>query len=87
VYNLSDTNSMKTAVSMPDELFRMAEATARRLRVSRSELYAKAIAEFLKRQQGNLVTERLNTAYSQRTAKVDSGLHRAQLRSLDKDSW
>ena len=78
---------MKTAVSLPDELFRAAEAMARRLRVSRSELYAKAIAEFLKGQQDNSITERLNDVYSRHTAKLDSGLHRAQLRSLAKDAW
>jgi metal-responsive CopG/Arc/MetJ family transcriptional regulator len=78
---------MKTAVSMPDDLFRQAEATARRLRVSRSELYAKAIAEFLKRQQGNAITERLNDVYSRHTAKVDSALNRAQLKSLEKNGW
>jgi metal-responsive CopG/Arc/MetJ family transcriptional regulator len=78
---------MKTAVSVPDDLFRLAEATARRLRVSRSQLYAKAIAEFLKRQDGNAITERLNDVYSRHPAKVDSGLHRAQLKSLGKDAW
>jgi metal-responsive CopG/Arc/MetJ family transcriptional regulator len=78
---------MKTAVSMPDDLFRLAEATARRLGVSRSALYSKAIAEFLKGQNGNAVTERLNAVYSRRPAKVDSGLHRAQLKSLEKDAW
>jgi len=78
---------MKTAISMPDDLFRLAEATARRLRVSRSELYSKAIAEFLKGQNGNAVTERLNEVYSRRPARVDSGLHRAQLKSLEKDAW
>jgi metal-responsive CopG/Arc/MetJ family transcriptional regulator len=78
---------MKTAVSMPDDLFRLAEATARRLRVSRSELYAKAIAEFLKRQDGNAITERLNDVYSQHPAKVDSALNRAQLKSLEKNRW
>jgi metal-responsive CopG/Arc/MetJ family transcriptional regulator len=78
---------MKTAVSMPDDLFRRAEATARRLRVSRSELYAKALAEFLKRQDGNTITERLNDVYSRHPAKMDSGLHRAQLKSLEKEDW
>jgi hypothetical protein len=72
---------------MPDDLFRMAEATARRLHVSRSELYAKAIAEYLKLQQGNAITERLNDVYSRRPAKLDSGLQRAQLKSLEKDAW
>ena len=78
---------MKTAVSVPDDLFRMAEAAARRLRVSRSKLYATAISEFLDRQRTDAVTERLNEVYSRRPAKVDSALLRAQLRSLDKDSW
>src|SRR5688572_32973856 len=77
-YNSGYTTSMKTAVSMPDDLFRRAEVTARRLRVSRSELYARAIAEFLQGQQGNAITERLNEVYSRNAAKVDSGLHRAQ---------
>ncbi len=72
---------------MPDELFRLAEAAARRLRVSRSELYARAIAEFLKGQQESSITERLNEVYSGRTAKLDCGLHRAQLKSTAKDAW
>ena len=72
---------------MPDDLFRSAEATARRLRVSRSELYANAIAEYLKWRQGNAITERLNEVYARRPAKLDSGLHRAQVKSLEKDAW
>jgi metal-responsive CopG/Arc/MetJ family transcriptional regulator len=78
---------MKTAVSMPDNLFRQADAAARRLRVSRSRLYATAIAEFLDRQQTNSVTERLNELYLRQPARVDAALHRAQIKSLDKDSW
>ncbi|MBL8291104.1 MAG: hypothetical protein JNN08_04670 [Bryobacterales bacterium] len=78
---------MKTAVSLPDELFRVAETTARRLRVSRSELYARALAEFLKGQREDTITERLNDVYSRRAAKLDSGLHRAQLKSLPEDAW
>jgi len=78
---------MTTAVSVPDDLFRKAEAAARRLRVSRSQLYATAISDFLNRQQGDAVTERLNEVYSRRPAKVDPALHRAQLKSLDKNSW
>ena len=78
---------MKTAISVPDDLFRKAEATARRLRVSRSELYAKAIAEFLKEQDRSAITERLNNMYSRNTAKVDSGVGRAQLKSLSNEPW
>ncbi len=72
---------------MPDELFRRAEAAARRLRVSRSELYAGAINEFLKIQQESVITERLNEVYSRNPAKLGPGLHRAQLKVLNKDAW
>jgi hypothetical protein len=79
--------TVKTAVSVPDDLFRLAEATARRLRVSRSELYSKALAEFLKQQDARAITERLNDVYSRYPAKIDPRLHRAQLESLEKDDW
>jgi len=78
---------MKTAISLPDDLFRRADAAARRLRISRSKLYAIAIAEFLKQRDGSAITERLNDVYSRHPAKVDSRLHRAQLKSLEKDAW
>ena len=78
---------MKTAVSVPDDLFRRAEAAARRLRVSRSKFYATAIAEFLERRQSEAVTERLNDVYSRLPARVEPALHRAQIKSLGKGDW
>lgn len=78
---------MKTAISVPDDLFRTAEAAARRLRVSRSKLYATALADFLERQQSNAITDRLNEIYKRRPAKLDPALHRAQLKSIQKESW
>lgn len=78
---------MKTAVSVPDKLFRKAEAAARRLRVSRSRLYATAIEEFLQRERDADVTNRLNEVYSKHTAKVDAALLRAQSRSIDREAW
>jgi predicted transcriptional regulator len=78
---------MKTAISVPDDLFRTAEAAARRLRVSRSKLYATALADFLERQQSDTITERLDEIYKRRPAKLDPALHRAQLKSIQKESW
>jgi hypothetical protein len=42
--------------------------------------------EFLDRQQSNAVSNRLNEVYAHLRAKLDTALHRAQLKSLDKDS-
>lgn len=78
---------MKTAVSLPDDLFDRAEAAARRLRVSRSRLYAAAIAEFLDRSQSDRITNRLNEIYADKPAKLDPALQRAQLKSLNEESW
>jgi metal-responsive CopG/Arc/MetJ family transcriptional regulator len=78
---------VKTAVSLPRDLFLQAEAAAKRLRVSRSQLYAKAIAEFLERSRADNVTARLNEIYSGKPSKQHPALVRAQLKSLDKESW
>jgi metal-responsive CopG/Arc/MetJ family transcriptional regulator len=78
---------MKTAISLPDDLFKLAEAAARRLRMSRSQLYAAALSEFLERRQSNRITERLNEIYSKESSKVDPALHSAQIKSIERDSW
>lgn len=54
---------MKTAVSIPDDLFDSAEGTARRLGLSRSELYARALREYLAEHGSEGVTQRLNEIY------------------------
>ena len=78
---------MKTAVSLPDEIFRQAEATAKQLRISRSKLYANAISEYLKRHRADSVTERLNQVYSKHDSKLDPAFERAMLETLAKDPW
>jgi hypothetical protein len=78
---------MKTAVSIPNELFRRAEAKAKRLRISRSALYAQAIAGFLAASDSESVTERLNALYSRDPARIDPEIMRAQIRSLKKVEW
>ncbi len=55
---------MKTAISLPDDLFRSADSLAERLGVSRSQLFATAVAEFLAKHQARKVTEQLNAVYA-----------------------
>jgi len=78
---------MKTAISLPDDLFRQAELAARRLKISRSQLYATAITEFLDRRRTSKVTERLNQIYAEEPARLDPALSFAQSISLQRDSW
>ena len=51
---------MKVAVSVPDPLFRDAEAVSRRLRMPRSQLYSRALEAFLRQHSGEDVTARLD---------------------------
>jgi metal-responsive CopG/Arc/MetJ family transcriptional regulator len=78
---------MKIAVSIPDELFESAETLGRRLRVSRSRLYATALADFLAKHRGRRVTEQLNAVYSKEESRLERNLQRLQRRSLERDAW
>ena len=75
---------MKTAVSLPDPVFEAAEQLAKRLRMSRSELYATAIARFVGEHRGHGVTELLNRIYGEHPedARIDPVLAELQRRAL-----
>jgi hypothetical protein len=55
---------MKTAISLPDKLFQEADEFAARAGLSRSELYATAVAEYLARRNDAVVTARLDAVYA-----------------------
>ena len=59
------TNGMKTAVSLPDAIFRAADQLAKRARKSRSQLYADALREYLVRHAPDEVTEAMNRVVAQ----------------------
>jgi len=53
---------MKTAVSIPDDVFQNAERLARRMKKSRSEMYSQALSEYVHRHSVDEVTEAMNAA-------------------------
>ena len=70
---------MKVDISLPDPVFNFKEKLAECLRVSRSQLYAQAIEEYLEKHQDARVTERLNAVYAQAQEAIDPALAAAQL--------
>ena len=78
---------MKTAISLPDEVFEAADDLAQELGVSRSSLYAQAMAEFLARHRNDNITDRLNEVYDAEPAEVDETLADLQSRSLPEEQW
>ena len=78
---------MKVALSIPDDLFETAESLRKRLGVSRSRLYATALAEFLAKHRGRKITQRLDAVYVSEDSRVDSAARRMQKQSLGAKSW
>jgi metal-responsive CopG/Arc/MetJ family transcriptional regulator len=73
---------VKTAVSIPDDVFEAGDRAAKALGISRSELYARAVAEYVEQLRRTDVTRRLNEVYQQDPASVDGALAKAQDASL-----
>ncbi|MDH3463695.1 MAG: hypothetical protein OEM32_08740 [Acidimicrobiia bacterium] len=80
---------MKTAISIPEAVFRSAENLASRLGVSRSELYAKAVAALVEKHREDLVTAQLNEVYGPDGAgsELDGQLAKMQYLSLTREKW
>jgi metal-responsive CopG/Arc/MetJ family transcriptional regulator len=86
-YNQSYTQIMKTAISLPNEVFAAAEELASRLGISRSELYATAVADYVRamREQGVLAC--LNDVYPAQPSDLDAGVAEAQFAAIESEDW
>ena len=78
---------MKTAISIPDELFRQADELASRLGKSRSELYREALADYLARREPRAVTRALDELADELAADCDAFTARAARSTLERSDW
>jgi hypothetical protein len=80
---------MKTAISIPDQIFRRAEAAAKRLGVSRSELFTRAAVEFLKAHPPEDVTASYDRAFAEPESDrtIDTHRRRTTRAALRKVEW
>lgn len=80
---------MKTAISIPDPIFEAAEKLAKRLGVSRSQLYSRAINSLIEKHRYSGVTERLDAIYkvNSESGHLEQDIEELQSRSIDKDEW
>ena len=82
---------MKTAISLPDTLYEDAEKTAKSMGIPRSQLFAKALEEFIIHHKKESITEKYNEVYSQIFSKDSSKIESINintLRELTKnDTW
>ncbi|MGB9687016.1 MAG: ChpI protein [Rectinema subterraneum] len=83
---------MKTAISLPEGLYKEAEKTAKALGIPRSQLFAKALQEFIARHTKDTITEDLNKVYSnQKQAAHNVNVENASIESIREltknDAW
>jgi metal-responsive CopG/Arc/MetJ family transcriptional regulator len=80
---------MKTAISIPDEIFDQAERLAKTRGWSRSELYAKAVSAFVNSERFLGVREHLDAVYGNAAddSTVEPLLANAQARSVAHEKW
>lgn len=78
---------MKTAISLPDDLFLQADQTAKELGMSRSELYAAALRAFILARQRVDLTDRINAVCSELDTALPSDLAEAARRRLLEAEW
>jgi predicted transcriptional regulator len=78
---------MKTAISIPDELFHKADELARRLGKSRSQVYQEALAEYLLRRDRGAVTQAMDKALEDIEPATDEWLTEMGRRALERTEW
>ncbi|MBI5606306.1 MAG: ChpI protein [Deltaproteobacteria bacterium] len=79
--------SLKTAISVPEDIFIKAEETAKNLGMNRSRLYTAAISEFIEKHRDDDITARLNALYAEESSGIDPMLTEMQNSSLAQEVW
>jgi metal-responsive CopG/Arc/MetJ family transcriptional regulator len=78
---------MKTAVSIPDQVFQQAERLARRTRKSRSNIFSTALREYVARHSPDEVTEAMDRVCEALGKHADPFVARAGRRTLEQTEW
>jgi predicted transcriptional regulator len=78
---------MKTAVSIPDDLFRRADKLASQLGKTRSQVYREALADYVARRDPGAVTAALDAIADELAGDRTGFLATAARRTLERNEW
>jgi len=78
---------MKTAISLPDEVFEAADSLAVKLKMSRSQLYVTALEKFILENQDTDVTNRINKCIEEFGQPIDDIFLRGSINDMRKVGW
>ncbi|HEY3719396.1 MAG TPA: ribbon-helix-helix domain-containing protein [Roseiarcus sp.] len=82
-----NTDGMKVAVSIPDPIFAEAEALAKQFGTSRSDLYRRALGEFISRHAADPITRAMNEVVDAVGAETDEFSAEAARQALKHVEW
>ena len=88
--SINSIHTMKTAISVDDDLLEQADNTARQMGLSRSRLFSVALEEYLRRRRQEATVQQLNRAYAGQADATEQRLTarmKAKFRSTIKDRW
>ncbi|HLW76437.1 MAG TPA: hypothetical protein VKS01_05615 [Bryobacteraceae bacterium] len=77
---------MRTAVSIPDDVFKKADKLAKRKRKTRSQLYSDAVREYVLRHAPGEITKAMNRVIDQVGNEVDPFLTAAARRTFERNN-
>ena len=78
---------MKVAVSIPDPIFARAEALAKKSKLSRSRLYARAVADYVDRHTDEEITAAMEAALDQVGVEAEPFHREAARQVLARTEW
>ena len=78
---------MKTAISVPDEIFEKARRLAHRMKKSRSRLFSEALREYVARHSPEEVTEAVNATLDEVGEGVDPFVSAATRHIMERSEW
>jgi metal-responsive CopG/Arc/MetJ family transcriptional regulator len=78
---------MKTAISIPDDVFTEADKLARELNQSRSQLYSRAVREYVARHSSDRITAALDAVCAEEPFPDAEFVRRAGRRALERSEW
>ena len=78
---------MKTAISIDKKLFEEAEEFSSAAGISRSNLYCKALSDYIQKYSPDIITEKLNNYYEKNKSGMDDDLKEAANHLFGKEDW
>ncbi len=83
--------SVKTAISMQEELFKKVNKLAAELDVSRSKLFVMAVQDYIKKIESHNLLAQINDAFNDYPdsdeLKVQRKMRQKQIENLQRESW